>query len=471
MRLLCVLGLVVAAPVLANQLGVVGYAGTSASTCNGCHSGGAAPMVTVTGPTTLSAGQVGDYRLTISGGAAVRAGLNVAVDVPEAELLGVTGDTVAFSGELHQATPKAFSAGRASFAFRLKAPPFSGALRLFGAGNSCNGNGGTSGDRAALTTLTVNVTGGSTAPRIATPPRATPATVTTAATRVEVLGADDQPEAGLRYDWSVTRGGAVTFSPNGSNAAKQTVATFSAAGAHQLRVVITDASGQAASAVVDVPVNATATTIAVTPATADVEPGGSVVFSARFADQFGRAMDLPTPMAWSTTGGGTVSSGGRFVAGPRLGGPHVVQAVALGRSGAATVRIVEPGSIDRTPPALSIVSPTPGQLVAGEVAVEVQAVDATRVELLVNGALVDTRLEPPWRLRFDASGQPPGPTQLEVHAFDAAGNRAVATVEARIDVAEASAAGPGCSAGAGALDAWVLTLVAFAAGRRRFYCR
>ncbi|GMU58765.1 MAG: hypothetical protein AMXMBFR34_05280 [Myxococcaceae bacterium] len=51
------------------------------------------------------------------------------------------------------------------FAFKLVAPPYSGTVRLFGAGNSCNGNGGSSGDRAGLTTFSVSVTGGTTAPR------------------------------------------------------------------------------------------------------------------------------------------------------------------------------------------------------------------------------------------------------------------------------------------------------------------
>lgn len=54
---------------------------------------------------------------------------------------------------------------RAVFAFKLVAPPYSGTVRLFGAGNSCNGNGGSSGDRAGLTTFSVSVTGGTTAPR------------------------------------------------------------------------------------------------------------------------------------------------------------------------------------------------------------------------------------------------------------------------------------------------------------------
>jgi hypothetical protein len=245
---------------------------------------------------------------------------------------------------------------------------------------------------------------------------------------------------------------------------------FSGPGAHQLRVVVTDASGAAASATVDVAVNATASTISVSPATADVEPGGAVTFSARLLDQFGAAMTAAPAMRWSTTGGGTISSTGRYVAGPRMGGPHVVQAVAMGRSGAGAVRIVEAGSLDRTPPALAIGSPTAGQRLQGRVAVEVQVSDAVHVELLVNDTAIDVRTEAPWALGFDASALPAGPARLEVAAFDAAGNRATATVDVLLDDAPSTMAA-GCQAGLGATWGWALPVVVGAARRRRFCCR
>src|SRR5262249_16641679 len=55
---------------------------------------------------------------------------------------------------------------------------------------------------------------------------ASPTTVTGKTTSLSVLGADDGGEANLRYTWTSSGPAAVTFSVNGSNAAKTTVATF-----------------------------------------------------------------------------------------------------------------------------------------------------------------------------------------------------------------------------------------------------
>lgn len=89
--------------------------------------------------------------------------------------------------------------------------------------------------------------GGNQAPTVATPVSANPNPVTNASTtNLSVLGADDGGESGLTYTWStVTKpSGAAnpTFSANTSNAAKNTVATFSASGSYTLRVTISDGS-------------------------------------------------------------------------------------------------------------------------------------------------------------------------------------------------------------------------------------
>lgn len=429
--------ILLAAPCFANQLGVVGYSGKGAETCNNCHTGGATPTVTITGPTTLQAGQTGTYQLTITGGAGSRAGLNVSADVAAAQVLGVAGDTVSFSNEVHQSAPKAFSGGRATFSFRVMAPPFSGPVRLFGAGNSCNGNGSSSGDRAGFTTFTITVTGGSTAPRVATEAASTPATVMAATSRLSVLGVDDQAEAALTYTWSVESGpGAVSFSPNGSNAAKQTTATFTRAGDHVLRVVITDAQQQGAASTVRVTVQPALSAIAVTPVMAEVEPGKVLQFTARAVDQFGGTMAMPSTFTWTTTGGGTISNTGRFTAGSRLGGPHVVQAVS-GRSGAAQLRVVEKASvIDASPPVVTMVSPASGERLAGRVMVGVEATDdvaVTKVEVLVNGASAGVAMAAPWRLAIDTAAFPSGPATITAVAFDAAGNRAEQAFEVVFD--------------------------------------
>ena len=57
-----------------------------------------------------------------------------------------------------------------------------------------------------------------------------------------MLGADDGGEANLTYSWATTGTppAAVTFSANGTNAAKATTATFTAAGVYALQVTVKD---------------------------------------------------------------------------------------------------------------------------------------------------------------------------------------------------------------------------------------
>jgi glucose/arabinose dehydrogenase len=85
-------------------------------------------------------------------------------------------------------------------------------------------------------------------PTVATAAAVTPNPVVTGSTaNVSVLGADDGGEANLTYTWSTIGNppAPVSFSPNGTNAAKNAVASFSANGAYTLAVIIRDAGGQA----------------------------------------------------------------------------------------------------------------------------------------------------------------------------------------------------------------------------------
>lgn len=54
------------------------------------------------------------------------------------------------------------------------------------------------------------------------------------------MGADDGGEAALTYTWSATGPGTVSFSENGTNAAKSSIATFTKSGSYVLTVTITD---------------------------------------------------------------------------------------------------------------------------------------------------------------------------------------------------------------------------------------
>jgi hypothetical protein len=185
------------------------------------------------------------------------------------------------------------------------------------------------------TTTTLNtgkfdsVTVSNSAPTVATAAAATPSPVTNKTANLSVLGADDHGEANLTYTWAATAapaGGGVTFSANGSNAAKASTATFSRAGAYVLACTITDSSGVTATSSVSVLVNATLTAFVVSPLTATVDAGGTLQFTAGGMDQFGVAMAV-TP-TWSVDGAGnTINSNGLFTAASDASGAYTVTAM------------------------------------------------------------------------------------------------------------------------------------------------
>ena len=86
-------------------------------------------------------------------------------------------------------------------------------------------------------------------PTIATPAAAAPSPVTGTTTTLSVLGADDGGEGNLTYTWATTGTppAPVKFSANGTNAAKNTTATFTKAGVYNFRVTVTDAGGLSAT--------------------------------------------------------------------------------------------------------------------------------------------------------------------------------------------------------------------------------
>ena len=96
---------------------------------------------------------------------------------------------------------------------------------------------------------------------MATPAAATPSPVTGTSTALSVLGADDGGEANLTYTWVATGTppAPVSFSVNGTNGAKNTTATFTAAGNYSFQVTITDAGGLSTTSSVNVTVAQTLT--------------------------------------------------------------------------------------------------------------------------------------------------------------------------------------------------------------------
>lgn len=148
-----------------------GYAGkpepgTGSETCaDHCHqNGGTAPTLTLSGPSTLTAGMSGSYTLTVAGNS-VETGAAVAVTqsdptTPAALLTTLTAgqNMKASFDELVHAAPVSGASG--TYKFSLKAPQTNGTLTLYYAGLSANKNNGDSGDNGQKGTMNVTITGG-----------------------------------------------------------------------------------------------------------------------------------------------------------------------------------------------------------------------------------------------------------------------------------------------------------------------
>jgi hypothetical protein len=155
----------------------------------------------------------------------------------------------------------------------------------------------------------------------------------------------------------------VTFSLNGTNAAKQTTAGFQAAGTYTFRVTARDGSGATATSTVVVQVLQTVTTMTLPPG---VEVGlhGTATFEPTVYDQFGALIVNPPPLTWAVSGGGTIADG-TFTAGGSPGGPYTVRVTdpATGTTGTTTVTVVDLPPIVVVPPTAEVPLGAPLRLV------------------------------------------------------------------------------------------------------------
>jgi hypothetical protein len=180
-------------------------------------------------------------------------------------------------------------------------------------------------------TAMVNVTSG-VAPTIATAPNANPSPVTGTTTNLNVLAGDAAGESSLTYSWSTigTPPAAVNFSANGTNAAKNTVVTFTKAGAYSFQIKITNPSGNYAISSVNVQINQMLTAISISPAATSVAANTMDQFTAANIDQFGNAMAGTPTVTWSIISGvGSINASGLLTA-PRTSGPVTVHAATAG---------------------------------------------------------------------------------------------------------------------------------------------
>jgi len=203
-----------------------------------------------------------------------------------------------------------------------------------------------SGIASTSTTLTTPYTAGDAAPTVATAAAATPGTVTGSTTTLSVLGADSDGggEANLTYTWTITSApsGVTTpnFSANGTNAAKNTTATFGHAGSYTFAVTITDTSGLSATSSVTVTVSQTLTSVTVTPSLLNLTSGQTQQLVATAQDQFGVNLTSQPGFTWAVvSGGGSVSISGVYTT-PASGTLASVSATTSGVSSSATVNVV-----------------------------------------------------------------------------------------------------------------------------------
>jgi glucose/arabinose dehydrogenase len=155
---------------------------------------------------------------------------------------------------------------------------------------------------------------------------------------LDVLAQSDLGEAALIYTWNCTQqpaGAAVLFSENGTNPAKNTVATFNKLGTYHLVVTVSDGS-YTTTAEMDVIITPVATAVTITPSGQQLMPADVQQFAATETDQFGADMPTQPQITWSVNGGGTIDSTGLFTAGS-TDGAFTVTASAVGGQVSGTV--------------------------------------------------------------------------------------------------------------------------------------
>ena len=238
-------------------------------------------------------------------------------------------------------------------------------------------------------------------PTVATAATASPNPVTGATAALSVLGADDKGESNLTYTWATTGTppAAVTFSANGTNAAKSTTTTFTKAGSYSLQATIKDQSNATVTSTVAVTVNATLTSIVLSPTSASVSTSGTQQFTATARDQFTTNLTTQPTFTWTVSGGGTVSGSGLFTAGTTAGGPYTLTATSGGKNGTASVTV---SAVNTAPTIATAAAASPNPVTATTAALSVLGADnGGETNLTYTWATTGT---PPASVTFSANG-------------------------------------------------------------------
>jgi hypothetical protein len=160
---------------------------------------------------------------------------------------------------------------------------------------------------------------------------------------LSALGTDDGGETSLTYTWATlgTPPAPVSFTANGTNAAKATTALFRKSGSYMLQLTIRDADGLTATSLVSVNVVPTLSAMTLSPTTNTVNAGSNLQLTAAAFDQFG--LLLATNPAWSVTGTGAaggITPTGLYTSSAAGGKVDTITATAGGISASATVTVL-----------------------------------------------------------------------------------------------------------------------------------
>jgi hypothetical protein len=172
------------------------------------------------------------------------------------------------------------------------------------------------------------------APTLATTGSITPSPVDNLSGALSILGADDEGEDTLTYDWTLVKSpsGAKTptFSDNDSNAAKNITARFFKAGHYDFRCTITDGTDLSVTDLVSFNVAQTAKRLHISPHAVAITEDKTEDYTARAYDQFGHLMSPEPTFAYSILeGSGSINPTTGVYTAPDSAG-HLVIKVAAG---------------------------------------------------------------------------------------------------------------------------------------------
>jgi len=232
--------------VMAVPSGISGYSGASGPTCTACHPGGAAiPTLTLSADsnsTTVSPGSTTSYTLTMTGGPAVTAGLDVAASAGTIIDTNASGTHI-LNGELTMNSPLPVSGGTISWTFDWQAAIISGTYTIYAAALSGNGSG-TGGDGTETTSLQITVSAPTNQPPTAI--ISAPAFgIEGVALTFDGSGSSDPDGNIVSYDWDFGDGSAAT--------GVSVTHTYSA-GIYTISLTVTDDFGNTDTATLDISV-------------------------------------------------------------------------------------------------------------------------------------------------------------------------------------------------------------------------